>query len=359
MSSIYNGNIKISIFGESHGPAIGAVIDNLPAGEKINFDEINLQMQRRAPGYDKISSERKEDDTPKIISGVKNGCTTGAPICAIIENKNAVSEDYYALENLIRPGHADYTSRIKYNGFSDTRSGGHLSGRITASLNFCGAVCRQILEHRGIIVGAHVYSISDIFDDQLDAKISDNLLKRLSKEKFPVIKSSAKEEMIKKILHTKQNGDSIGGVIECAVNNFPAGLGSPIFDGIENKISSLIFAVPAVNGIEFGSGFSSTSKFGSQNNDAFIVENGKISTKTNNHGGILGGISSGMPIIFRCAVKPTPSISKQQETVEIKSMKTAQISVCGRHDPCIVPRAIPVVEAVAAIALLDLFLEAK
>ena len=360
MSSIYNGNIKISIFGESHGAAIGAVVDNLPAGEKINFDELNWQMQRRAPGYDKTSTERKESDIPKIISGIRNGYTTGAPICAIIENKNVVSDNYRALENLIRPGHADYTAGVKYNGFNDIRGGGHLSGRITAALNFCGAVCRQILERRGVIIGAHVYSVFDVFDDKFDdVTIPDNLLKRLSNEKFPVINSNSKERMIEKILQVKQDRDSVGGVIECAIKNVPAGLGSPIFDGIENKISSLIFAIPAVKGIEFGAGFAASAMLGSKNNDSFTVENGKISTKTNNHGGILGGISSGMPIIFRCAVKPTPSIAKYQETVNIKSMQREKISVLGRHDSCIVPRAVPVVESVAAVTILDFFKEAN
>ena len=359
MSSIYNGNIKISLFGESHGTAIGAVLDNLPAGEKINFDELNWQMQRRAPGYDKTSTERKETDIPKIISGIRNGYTTGAPICAIIKNKNVSSDDYRTFENLLRPGHADYTAGVKYNGFNDSRGGGHLSGRTTAALNFCGAVCRQILERHGVLIGAHVYSVFDVFDDRFDVKISDNLLKKLSNEKFPVINLHTKESMIEKILQVKQAGDSVGGIIECAINNVPAGLGSPIFDGIENKISSLIFAIPAVKGIEFGAGFAVANMLGSQNNDLFIVENEKILTETNNHGGILGGISSGMPIIFRCAVKPTPSIPKRQETVNIKLMQHTTISVLGRHDPCIVPRAVPVVESVAAVAMLDFFKEAN
>ena len=359
MSSIYNGNIKISIFGESHGTAIGAVLDGLPAGEKIDFEEINWQMQRRAPGYDKTSTERKETDVPKIISGLKNGNTTGSPICAIIENKNVVSDDYRALKNLLRPGHADYTAGVKYNGFNDSRGGGHLSGRTTAALNFCGAICRQILERCGVIIGAHVYSVFDVFDDRFEAEISDNLLKRLSNEKFSVINSRAKECMIEKILQVKQDGDSVGGIIECAINNVPAGLGSPIFDGIENKISSLIFAIPAVKGIEFGAGFAVATMLGSQNNDLFKLENEKILTETNNHGGILGGISSGMPIIFRCAIKPTPSISKQQETVNIKLMQRTEVFILGRHDPCIVPRAVSVVESVAAVTMLDFFKEAN
>lgn len=359
MSSIYNGNIKISIFGESHGPSIGAVLDDIPAGEKINLDEIYLQMQRRTPGFTKISTERKETDLPKIISGILNGYTTGAPICAIIENENVKSDSYEKLESLIRPGHSDYTANIKYKGFNDPRGGGHLSGRLTAALNFCGALCRQILEKRNVIIGAHVYSIFNLFDKRFDENTSDSLLKQLSRETFPVINPNVKDKMIKNILKIKKQGDSLGGIIECEIKNVPAGLGSPIFNGIENKISSLIFSIPAVKGIEFGSGFLATHMLGSQNNDPFIIKNKKIFTQTNNHAGILGGISSGMPIIFRCAIKPTPSIAKSQNTVNTKTNKSTQISICGRHDPCIVPRAVPVVEAVAAIALLDFFKEAN
>lgn len=354
VSSIYSGNIKLSIWGESHGEAIGAVVDGLPAGEKIDLEEIVVQMKRRAPGYDETSTARKETDIPKIISGMFNGYTTGSPLCAIIENKNANSDSYKKLKNLIRPGHVDYTANAKYNGYNDFRGGGHFSGRLTAALNFCGAVCRQILARRGIIIGAHIYSIFDVLDEPFDENISDELLKKLSQEKFSVIDSCKKEKMVETILAAKQAGDSVGGIIECAINNVPVGLGAPIFDGIENKISSLIFAIPAVKGVEFGAGFSATKMFGSENNDLFFVNDGKILTKTNNHGGILGGISSGMPIIFRCAVKPTPSIAKIQETVNTTNNSSAQVFVSGRHDPCIVPRALPVVEAVASIAILDL-----
>ena len=359
MSSIYNGNLKISVFGESHGAAIGAVLDNLPAGEKIDIDKIYFQMLRRAPGFDKTSTERKENDIPQIISGILNGYTTGAPVCAIIQNTDVNSDGYEHIKNIARPGHADYSAKIKYHGFNDTRGGGHLSGRITATLTFCGALCRQILENRGIYIGAHVYSIFDIFDENIETNFSDNLLKKLSTEKFPVIDSNIKEKMIDKIIQVKKNGDSVGGIVECATSNVPPGLGNPIFDGIENKISSLIFAIPAIKGIEFGAGFQSTKMLGSQNNDSFVIKNGKILTKTNNHGGILGGISSGMPIIFRCAIKPTPSIAKLQETVDISTKLATKISISGKHDPCIVPRVVPVIESIAAIALLDFFKEAN
>mgnify|MGYP001052675997 CR=1 FL=1 len=359
MSSIYSGRIGISIFGESHGAAIGAVLDGIPAGEKIDFEQVYLQMQRRAPGMSDTATERKESDRPKVISGVTNGYTTGAPICGIIENENAKSKSYENLKNLVRPGHSDYTAHVKYRGFNDARGGGHLSGRLTAALTFCGTICRQILERRGVLIGAHVYSIFDVFDGQFGVKIPAELLRRLSQETFPVINAAAKEKMVQKILWAKSEGDSIGGIIECAVDNVPPGLGDPIFGGIESKLSALVFAIPAVKGIEFGAGFAAAQMFGSQNNDAFVMGGGKISTKTNNHGGILGGISSGMPIVFRCAVKPTPSIAKQQDTVNVQTNQPAKISASGRHDPCIVPRAVPVVEAVSAIAILDFFKEAN
>lgn len=358
MSSTYSGSIKVSIFGESHSDAIGAVLDNIPAGEKIIFDEIIMQMQRRVPGHDNISTDRKENDIPEVISGILNGYTTGAPVCAIIKNNNVNSEDYKNLKDLIRPGHSDYSANIKYRGFNDKRGGGHLSGRLTAGLTFCGAICRQILEHRGVVIGAHAYSIFDVFDKKFEGNLSDKLLINLSRERFPVIDRNKKEEMMERILQVQKDGDSIGGIIECAIKNIPPGVGAPIFDGVENKISSLIFAIPAIKGIEFGAGFSSAKMRGSQNNDPFVINGGKVATYTNNHGGILGGISSGMPIIFRCAVKPTPSISRPQKTVNIKSKLMQEISISGRHDPCIVPRAVPVVESVAAIALLDLFKEA-
>ncbi len=359
MSSIYNGNIKISIFGESHGTAIGAVLDGIPAGEKIDFEQVYLQMQRRAPGKSEITTERRESDRPKVVSGVINGYTTGTPICGVIENENIELKNYENLKDVVRPGHADYTAHVKYRGFNDINGGGHFSGRLTAALTFCGAICRQILEQKGITIGAHVYSIFDVFDDHFDMEISKKLLKRLSQEIFPVINPEAKEKMAKKILQTKSEGDSVGGVIECALDNVPPGLGAPIFDGIESKISALVFAIPAIKAIEFGAGFAVAKMFGSQSNDSFALREGEIFTRTNNHGGILGGISSGMPIVFRCAVKPTPSIAKPQDTVSIKSNHPVRISVSGRHDPCIVPRAVPVVEAVSAIAMLDFFKEAN
>lgn len=354
---MFNGSIKISLFGESHGPAIGAVLDGIPAGEKIDLDEVNFQMQRRAPGQNDVSSARREPDVPRVVSGLLSGCTTGAPICVLIENVDVNSSDYVVLRNVMRPGHADYTARVKFNGFNDARGGGHFSGRLTAALTFCGAVCRQILARRGVTIGAHIYSICDIHDAPFDVHIHDNLLSKLSQKKFSLIDDSVKEKMLEKIRCAQKAGDSVGGVIECAINNVPAGLGTPIFDGVENKISSLIFAIPSIKGVEFGAGFSSTTMSGSQNNDEFILIDDKIRTKTNNHGGVLGGVTSGMPVVFRCAVKPTPSIARPQATVNISTRQHIDVVVSGRHDPCIVPRAVSVVEAVAAIAMMDFFKE--
>lgn len=356
MSSIWTRNLKISLFGESHGPGVGVVIDNLPAGEKINYDEIMFHMKRRAPGNSELSTKRKEPDIPEIISGVLNGYTTGAPLCAIIENKSFKSSDYKNLE-LLRPGHADFSAYVKYKGFNDPYGSGHLSGRLTAPLTFCGSICRQILKNKDIFIGSHIYSIKDVYDIGFDTDISINLLESLTHEHFPTLSPNIKNKMINTILEAKSQGDSVGGIIECAAVNVPVGLGSPLFEGIENIISSLIFAIPAIKGIEFGSGFFSTTIFGSQNNDSFLVSGNKIKTHTNNHGGILGGITSGMPVTFKVAVKPTPSISKPQSTVNIDNLAEQTISTTGRHDPCIVPRVLPAVESVCAIAILDFLME--
>lgn len=360
MSSVWANNLKISIFGESHGSFIGAVLDNLPAGEKINIDEINFQMQKRAPGKNSLSTERRESDYPEIISGVFNGYTTGSPICAIIKNQNANSSDYEKFKTVPRPGTADYTAFKKYNGYNDFRGGGHLSGRLTAPLVFCGSVCQQILKKRGIYVAAHIFSVGKVFDKPFLSDVSKDTLKNLHQQtELPVLDFEIKEQIKSEIKFYKSEGDSIGGSIECAVVGLKAGLGDPIFFGIENVISSLIFAIPAVKGIEFGAGFKASNMTGSENNDQFIIKNGQIQTNKNNHGGILGGISSGMPIIFRVAVKPTPSIPLEQNSVDLNKKASEKLKISGRHDPCIVPRAVPAVEAVASIAILDLLLGSK
>lgn len=355
MSSIWNHNLSVSIFGESHGPAIGVVIDNLPSGEYIDTAELMNFMARRAPKKDGTSTFRSEKDLPQIMSGILENRTTGTPLCAFIQNTDTHSQDYSNISKLARPGHADYTGAVRYKGFNDVRGGGHFSGRLTAPLVFAGAVCGQILERRGIYVGAHILSIHNISDDEFcETGISRDEIIALRKKKFPVINDNQGKKMIDDIQKARESLDSIGGVIECTAINVPAGIGSPIFDGLENTIAQIMFGIPAVKGLEFGAGFRSAKMLGSQNNDEFYVdEHGYVLTKTNNHGGILGGISSGMPINIRVAFKPTPSIGKPQETIDYSAMKNEVVNIKGRHDPCIVPRAVPCVEAAMNIAILS------
>lgn len=354
MSSIFNGRLSVSIFGESHGPAIGVVIDNLPSGEYIDMHEVMDTMARRAPKKDMTSTQRRESDMPQIMSGLAGGKTTGTPLCAFIQNTDCHSQDYKNLSNLVRPGHADYTGAVRYKGFNDVRGGGHFSGRLTAPLVFAGALCSQILQRRGIYVGAHIAEIHNIKDSMFDRiNITREQIIDIREKGFPVINDKKGILMKKDIEKARLAEDSLGGIIECGVINVPAGIGSPIFDGLENNISQLVFGIPAVKGIEFGAGFMSSKMLGSQNNDEFYVdEHGHVVTKTNNHGGILGGISSGMPITLNVAFKPTPSIGKEQNTVDCKNMTNETLVVQGRHDPCVVPRAVPCVESAVSIAVL-------
>ncbi|WIF95376.1 chorismate synthase [Caminicella sporogenes] len=358
MSSVWGKNIKISIFGESHGIAIGVVIDGIPPGIQLDIEYINKEMKRRAPGRNKISTSRKEGDGFEILSGYFNGRTTGTPIASIIYNTNQKSKDYEIIKNIVRPGHADYTSYIKYSGFNDYRGGGHFSGRITAPLVFAGAIAKQILNKRNIVIGSHIKSIGNIEEDSFNMiNLDKSLLINLTNKEFPVIEDENEKRMKEYILKLKEEKDSIGGIIETAVVNLPVGIGSPFFDSVESRLSHLIFSIPAVKGIEFGAGFSITKLKGSMANDEMYVEEGKVKTYSNNNGGVLGGITNGMPLIFRTAIKPTPSIGTVQRTVDISIMKNTSIEIKGRHDPCIVPRAVPVVEAAAAIGLLDLIME--
>ncbi len=354
MSCNFGNNIKITIFGQSHSEAIGVIIDGLPAGFKIDMQKTAEFMARRAPGKNELSTPRKEADEVKIISGVVDNVTCGAPLCAIIENTNTRSGDYAKLRTLPRPSHSDFAAMMKHNGFNDIRGGGNFSGRMTAPLCFAGAVCKQLLSEKGIFIGAHVASIGKVFDKKFDAvNVNKSDFDSITQKAFPVIDDIQGEKMRKEILDAKKDGDSIGGTIECAVIGMPVGIGDPIFDGIENRISAAVFGIPAVKGIEFGSGFEGSTLRGSENNDNFVADNGKIRTQTNNHGGILGGITSGMPVIFRCAMKPTPSIGIEQQSVNIQTGKEEILTVGGRHDPCIVQRAVPCIEAVAAIVMVD------
>ncbi len=358
MSSCFNGGITVSLFGESHGKGIGVVIDNLPAGEELDLEEIGKFMARRAPKKDGTSTMRSEKDIPEILSGYYNGKTTGTPLAAVIFNTDQHSGDYGNISHIARPAHADYTGYLRYNGANDPRGGGHFSGRITAPLCFAGAVCAQILKHRGITTGAHILSIKNVRDEAFDpVNVTAEQLETVMSRAFPVMTDEAEAQMRAVINSAREALDSVGGIIECAAVGFPAGIGSPMMDGLENTISRLVFAVPAVKGLEFGNGFECANLFGSENNDAFEIKDGKPVTITNNHGGILGGISSGMPVIFRAAFKPTPSISRPQKSFDFKDMTEQELVIKGRHDPCVVPRAVPCIESAMNIALVSALME--
>jgi len=355
MSGVWGNKIKLSIFGESHGAAIGITIDGLQSGFELNLDLIKIEMAKRAPGNSELSTKRKEPDDFQILSGFFNGKTTGSPLCAIIYNSNQNSVDYEKFKNLIRPSHSDYTGHCKYNGFNDYRGGGHFSGRLTAPLVFAGAVSKQLLNAKGILIGSHIKSIAQINDIAFDpSHINAKTLSTLNSSDFPVLTQNIKQKMKEEIILAKNDKDSVGGIIETAIINLPVGIGEPFFDSVESTLAHLIFSVPAVKGIEFGAGFEITKIRGSLANDPYYIDNGKIKTKLNNNGGINGGISNGMPIIFRTAIKPTPSIGIIQNTVDIMKKQNTTIEISGRHDPCIVPRALPVIEAVTAIAIMDL-----
>jgi chorismate synthase len=355
MSGNWGNKIKLSIFGESHGKAIGITINGIKPGIELDLDYINKEMARRAPGNSDISTPRKEVDSFDILSGYFNGKTTGAPLCAVIYNNNQHSKDYEKTKNLMRPSHGDFTGYVKYSNFNDYRGGGHFSGRITAPLVFAGAICKQILEERGIIIGSHVKSIGKISDTGFNMiNIKEDTLKSLRNSKFPLLNKDMESDMREVILSAKRELDSIGGVIETAAINLPVGLGDPFFDSMESTLAHLLFSVPAVKGVEFGTGFDISKMMGSEANDEYYIEDDKIKTYSNNNGGILGGITNGMPLVFRVAIKPTASISRQQNTVDIEKRENAKIEIEGRHDPCIVPRALPVVESVTAIAIFEL-----
>lgn len=355
MSSEWGQFLRISIFGESHGPAIGVCINGLPAGERIDMVELTVFLTRRAPGNAEYATTRREADTPEILSGMLDGRSTGAPLAVIIRNTSQNSADYDKLKNIPRPGHADYTAALRYRGFQDGRGSGHFSGRLTAPLCIAGGIALQVLRRRGIEVGAHLKSVGDAVERSYDpVGVTAEELRAVAAKSFPTLGDG--ELMRRVIACAKHNGDSVGGVIECCAVGIPGGWGSPMFDGVENRFASLLFGIPAVRGVEFGAGFAASSMRGSENNDAWMP-GGK--TRTNNHGGILGGITSGMPLIVRVAIKPTPSIALEQDSVDLRSDQPAKLSVRGRHDPCIAPRAVPVVEAAVAVALLDLALEAS
>lgn len=357
MSSEFGNLLKISVFGQSHGKAIGVVVDGLPAGEAIDLEELDRFLDRRRTGKNRLSTARKESDVPVFLSGLENGVTCGAPLCAVIENSDQHSSDYRELRDKPRPGHADYTAYVKWKGQADMRGGGHFSGRLTAPLCVAGGIAKQILARRGVYVGAHLWSVGTERDTPFPLRPTRELFESVAAKPFPVLDDQAGERMQALILEARQNLDSVGGVIECAATGMPAGLGDPMFGGVENRLAAALFGIPAVKGVEFGDGFASARAHGSENNDPFAEEDGHVVTETNHAGGILGGITNGMPIVLRAVVKPTASISRPQRTVSLSAGENTDLVIHGRHDPCIAHRAVPVVEAVTAAVLLDLLLE--
>lgn len=356
MSQMGN-KVKIEVFGESHSAAIGMTLTGFPAGVKVDEDELYSFMLRRAPGRDATSTPRKESDKPEFLCGIVNGVTTGAPITAVIHNCDQHSRDYEKLRHTPRPSHADYAAFVKYDGVNDIRGGGAFSGRLTAPLCIGGGMAKQLLKKQyGIEIGAHALAIAGVCDDAFDMANPHDICAAGTKA-FPTVSDEAGEKMREAILKARADGDSVGGIIECAITGVPTGYGGPLFEGVEGKISSAIFGVPAVKGIEFGSGFDCAKMRGSEHNDIFTYNGEKVVTKTNNSGGIQGGITNGMPIIFRVAIKPTPSVAKAQSTINLETKENVMLEIGGRHDPCIVARAVPVIEAVAALCILDLLEE--
>ncbi|MBQ8922665.1 MAG: chorismate synthase [Oscillospiraceae bacterium] len=357
MASSFGERLRVSVFGESHGNGIGALIEGLPAGEAVDFDALARFMERRQGGRNALSTSRKEPDIPRFVSGIFEGKTTGFPVCLEIENTNTRSGDYQNLADRPRPSHADYTAFVKWHGHADMRGGGHFSGRLTAPVCAAGGIAKQILVRRGVFVGAHLRSAAGVQDDAFPLLPDAALFDAVAAKAFPVLNDAQGEAMQQAILAARADGDSVGGTIECAVTGLPAGLGDPMFDGVENRLARVLFGIPAVKGVEFGDGFALSDLRGSQANDPFCIgENGEIRTETNRNGGILGGITTGMPVRFRVGIKPTPSISRPQKTVSLSAHQETQLEIKGRHDPCIAQRAVPVVEAVAALVTLDMML---
>ncbi len=360
MDSTYGENLKLTIFGASHAPEIGMTLEGVPAGERVDLDALQQFLSRRAPGRNAFSTSRREADEPQFLSGLNDSVTDGGLIKAVIRNTNTRSRDYDELKYVPRPGHADYTAAVKYFGTLDMAGGGPFSGRMTAPLCIAGGILKQLLEKKGIYISARIAAIAGIKDGgNLEEALRSGdtaFLKALAEKDFPVLDDAQGEKMKEAILKAKEDGDSVGGIVECAVFGLPAGLGGPLFDGMEGQIAKIVFGVPAVKGVEFGAGFSVAGMRGSENNDPFAVSGGAACTLTNHAGGILGGITNGMPLVFRAAFKPTPSIAKEQQSIDLRTMQETSLRIRGRHDPCIVQRAVPVVEAAAAVAVYDALL---
>ncbi len=357
MSSEFGRILRVSVFGQSHGRAVGVLLDGLPAGEAVDLEELQSFLNRRRPGGSPLSTARQEADAPVFLSGLKGGVTCGAPLCAVIENGDQRSKDYSELSDKPRPGHADYAAWVKWGGQADMRGGGHFSGRLTAPLCVAGGIAKQILARRGVFVGAHLAAVAGVPDRPFPLYPTAELFAAVAAKPFPVLDDGAGEAMRAAILAAKEALDSVGGVIECAAIGVPPGLGEPMFGGVENRLAAVLFGIPAVKGVEFGAGFRAAELRGSENNDPFAAESGTVRTETNHAGGILGGITTGMPLVLRAAIKPTPSIGRTQQTVRLSAMENAELAIRGRHDPCIAHRAVPVVEAATAAVLLDMLLE--
>ena len=359
MSSQLGNKLRIDIFGESHGDAIGVNVEGLPAGETIDLEALTAFLDRRKPGRNDLSTPRKEADSPQFLSGLKENIITGAPLCAVILNNNTRSKDYKGFDVTPRPGHADYTAAIKWQGSADLRGGGHFSGRLTAPICIAGGIAKQILEKQGIYIGAHIARVGSTKDTPFPLYPTAKLFETIAQKEFPVCDDTQGEAMKAEIRAAKAEEDSVGGMVDCAVIGLPAGLGG-LFGGMESAIAAAVFGIPAVKGVEFGNGFLAAQSRGSQNNDAFCLDdNGNVATETNHCGGILGGITNAMPMVFRAAFKPTPSIGRPQQTVNLQTKEIAELRIEGRHDPCIVHRAVPVVEAVAALVILDTILQER
>ena len=352
---MYRGaKLGLEIFGASHAPEIGMTCTGLPAGERVDLEELDRFLQRRAPGRGSLSTARKEGDHPIFRCGLTGNSLDGGPLTAVLLNTNVRTADYQALRDVPRPGHADYTAYVKYGGRLDMSGGGPFSGRMTAPLCIAGGICKQLLSRRGIEIDAHIRSVGAVEDRPFDPMGEENEdMSRLRQRSLPVLDEQAGERMSAAILRAKGEGDSLGGVVECLVTGLPAGLGGPLFEGLEGRLAQMLFAIPAVKGVEFGAGFGAARMRGSAHNDPFVMRNGQVATETNHCGGILGGITDGMPLVFRAAFKPTPSIGVEQRSVSLSGKCNRKLNIVGRHDPCIVPRAVPVVEAAAAIVLLD------
>lgn len=358
MRGQFGEHFRLSIFGESHGPAIGMVIDGIPAGTPIDEEAIARDMARRAPGNDPTATSRKEPDRVRIVSGLFKGRATGTPLCGLIENTNTRSGDYAQLQTKMRPGHADYAGHVKYRGFADPRGGGHFSGRITAPLVFAGSIARQLLAAKGVEIGAHIAAIAGVCDTPLDPVLVDaQTLRTLRERHFALLNPAQEAPMREAVEAARRDGDSVGGIIECAATGVPAGIGSPFFGSVESVTAQLLLSIPAVKAVEFGDGMALAAQRGSQANDPLAFDGGRVVTLSNHNGGITGGITNGMPIVLRTAIKPTPSIARTQQTVDLLTGENTTLAITGRHDPCIVPRAVVVVESALAIALCELMMD--